>query len=153
MECHLLPLLFRIMAMEQRNKHVLVVDDDIELALTCQEVLQAHGYQASTAADGREALKLILHSHVDAILCDLNMPGLAGDLLYREVGQARPELLKRFIFLTANTDNPLYEAFLKSVAVPVISKPTSMECVLDKLAALLARPISAAGSPSSTNQP
>ena len=63
------------MAMEHRNKHVLVVDDDIELALTYQELLQEHGYQASTAANGREALKLVMNSEVDAILCDLSMPG------------------------------------------------------------------------------
>jgi hypothetical protein len=39
MECHLLALLYRIIAMEHRNVHVLVVDDDIELALTYQELL------------------------------------------------------------------------------------------------------------------
>ena len=137
MECDLLPLLFWIMAMEHRSKHVLVVDDDIELVLTYQELLQAHGYQASTAANGREALKLVLHSNVDAIICDLSTPELAGDLVYREIGRARPELLKRFIFLTANADNPLYETFLKSVAVPVIPKPASLDSVLEALAAVL----------------
>jgi CheY-like chemotaxis protein len=140
MECHLLALLFSIIAMEHRNAHVLVVDDDIELALTYQELLQAHGYQASTAANGREALKLVLTSQVDAILCDLSMPELAGDLFYRAVGRARPRLLKRFIFLTANADNPLYESFLKSISAPVIAKPASVASVLGKLAAILAGP-------------
>ena len=55
------------------------------------------------------------------------MPELAGDLFYREVGRARPRLLKRFIFLTANADNPLYETFLKSLNVPVIAKPASVD--------------------------
>src|ERR1035441_8377091 len=103
------------MALEHRNRHVLIVDDDIELALTYQELLQEHGYDASTAANGREALKLIMSREVDAILCDLSMPELTGDLFYREVGRARPRLLKRFVFLTANTDNPLYYTLLKSV--------------------------------------
>ena len=123
--------------MEHRSKHVLVVDDDIELVLTYQELLQAHGYQASTAANGREALKLVGSSDVDVVICDLSMPDLAGDLFYREVGRVRPELLKRFIFITGNADNPLYETFLKSVPVPVIAKPASMESVLEKLAAVL----------------
>jgi two-component system, cell cycle sensor histidine kinase and response regulator CckA len=153
MECNLLPLLLRNMAMELQNRHVLIVDDDLELALTYQELLQAHGYEASTAANGREALRLVMDRHVDAILCDLSMPELAGDLFYREVGLASPELLKRFIFLTANADNPLYETFLKSVSVPVISKPTSLECVLGALASVLAGAKPAADSPSKANQP
>jgi len=125
------------MAAENRDKHVLVVDDDIELALTYQELLQAHGYEVSTAVNGRDALKLVMNRNVDAILCDLNMPELTGDLFYREVGLARPHLLKRFIFLTANADNPLYETFLKGVSAPVLSKPTTMERLLEKLAMVL----------------
>jgi CheY-like chemotaxis protein len=140
------------MAIEHRTKHVLVVDDDIELALTYQELLQAHGYQVSTASNGREALKLVQNSEVDAILCDLSMPELSGDLFYREVGRARPRLLKRFVFLTANADNPLYETFLRSVTVPVIAKPAPVESVLEKLAAVLASPTPGA-SPSSTAKP
>jgi CheY-like chemotaxis protein len=152
MECHLLSLLFRIIAMEQRTNHVLVVDDDLELALTYQEILQAHGYQVSTAANGREALKLVMHSEVDAILCDLSMPELSGDLFYSEVGRAHPRLLKRFVFLTANADNPLYETFLKSVNVPVLAKPASVATVLAKLAAMLHGPTSGTGSTSASNQ-
>ena len=153
MECHLLALHYRIMAMAQRNKHILVVDDDLELALTYQELLQGYGYQASTAANGREALRLVMTTEVDAIICDLSMPELAGDLFYREVGQARPRLLKRFIFLTANTDNPLYETFLKSVPAPVIAKPAAVITVMEKLAAILADPIPGASSSAPASHP
>ena len=119
------------------NKHILVVDDDIELALTWQALLQVHDYRASTAANGAQALKLVMNSDVDAILCDLSMPELAGDLFYIEVGRARPQLLRRFIFVTANADNPLYERFLKSVKAPVLSKPVSFDRLLEKLKAVL----------------
>src|ERR1035437_78087 len=95
------------------HNHVLVVDDDIELTLTWQALLQVHDYRASTAANGAEALKLVMESDVDAILCDLQMPELSGDLFYIEVSRARPHLQKRFIFVTGNVDNSLYETFLK----------------------------------------
>ena len=120
-----------------KNRHILVVDDDIELALTFQALLQAHDYRASTAENGAQALKLVMNSDVDAILCDLNMPELPGDLFYLEVGRVRPQLLKRFIFVTANADNPLYETFLKSVKAPVLAKPASIKCLLEKLNAVL----------------
>ena len=141
------------MALAHRNRHILVVDDDLELALTYQELLQGYGYQASTAANGREALRLIMTTEVDAIICDLSMPELAGDLFYREVGQARPRLLKRFIFLTANTDNPLYETFLKSVSAPVIAKPAAVITVLQKLAAVLADSIPGVTSSTPASHP
>jgi len=60
------------------RKHVLVVDDDIELALTYQELLPVHDHQASTAGNGVEAMTLVRIGDVDAILCDLNMPELGG---------------------------------------------------------------------------
>ena len=129
------------MTMEAPNvpvkcKHVLVVDDDIELALTYQALLQLRGYRVSTATNGRQALGVVLRSDVDAILCDLNMPELAGDLFYIEVGRARPHLLKRFVFVTGNADNPLYENFLKSVKAPVLRKPVSLEHMVGKLQAV-----------------
>lgn len=123
--------------MKPLNRHVLVVEDDIELALMYQELLQTHGYQASTAANGREALNLVMRTKVDAILCDLNMPELAGDLFYREVGLALPELLKRFVFVTANGDNPLYETFLKGTRAPVLAKPVSIRLLLETLKVVL----------------
>jgi two-component system, NtrC family, sensor kinase len=118
------------------GKHVLVVDDDIELAFTYQALLEMRGYRVSTAANGAQALKLVLDGDVDAVLCDLSMPELAGDLFYIEVGRARPHLLKRFIFVTANAENPLYETFLKSVKAPVMAKPISFDRLVGELQAV-----------------
>ncbi len=127
------------MGMENQIEHVLLVDDDLALVLMYQELLQANGYEVTTAGNGREALKVIKNTKVDAIVCDLSMPELSGDLFYREVGLAHPELRKRFVFLTANADNPLYERFLKSISAPVVPKPATIEHLLDKLRPLLAR--------------
>jgi CheY-like chemotaxis protein len=126
------------------NKHVLVVDDDIELALMFQTLLEVHDYQATTAANGVQALKRLKESDVDAILCDLSMPELSGDLFYEEVGRVRPHLLKRFIFITANADNPLYETFLRRVKARVLPKPVSVGRLLEELKAVLG---TAAGLP------
>jgi CheY-like chemotaxis protein len=126
--------------MENANRHILFVDDDLELTLIYQELLQEHGYEVTTAADGWEALKALKTGTVDAIICDLNMPALSGDLLYREVGRTWPELLRRFIFLTGNADHPLYQSFLYSISAPVLVKPTTTKRLLEKLAAVLANP-------------
>jgi CheY-like chemotaxis protein len=141
MERNLLSYPYLFIDMEALNcpvssKHVLVVDDDIELAFTYQALLQLRGYRVSIAVNGAEALQLVLNSGVDAVLCDLSMPELAGDLFYIEVGRARPHLLKRFIFVTGNADNPLYETFLNSVRAPVLAKPVSFDGLVGKLRAV-----------------
>ena len=119
------------------TQHVLVVDDDIELAITYQALLQEHGYRVSTAADGAQALKLVLNDHVDAIICELRLPELTGDVFYGQVGRVRPHLLGRFIFLAGDTDDPLYQTFFKIANAPVLSKPVSIDHLLGKLRSVL----------------
>ena len=129
-------------ALECRNgpgqvKRVLLVDDDIELLLMWQELLQAHAYQTSLAQNGAQALEVMHNRKVDAILCDLDMPELAGDLFYLKVGQAWPQLLNRFIFITGHAKNPIYEGFLKRVKATVLSKPFFIDRLLEKLQAVI----------------
>ena len=119
------------------GKHVLVVDDDLELALMYESLLQMRGYRVSTASNGAHALKVVMNNQVDAILCDLHMPELAGDLFYFEVGRAKPHLLKRFVFITGNAENPLYQSFLRNVKAPVLHKPVSFERLSEQLQAVL----------------
>jgi CheY-like chemotaxis protein len=120
-----------------QGKRVLVVDDDIELLVTCQGLLEAYNYEACLAQNGAQALELMHNREVDAILCDLDMPELSGDLFYSEVGRAWPHLLKRFIFVTGNAENPTYEEFLKRAKANVLSKPFFISGLLEKLQAVL----------------
>jgi DNA-binding NtrC family response regulator len=124
-----------------KPKHVLIVDDNVELAQAYQELLQSHAYEASVANNGVQALKIVMHkeSVVDAILCDLSMPQLEGDMLYVTIQRVRPHLTERFIFLTGHGSNPKYQAFLDKLNCPVLYKPVSMDKLLQTLTDLLAR--------------
>jgi len=120
-----------------QGKRVLLVDDDIDLLLTWEELLRAQDYETATAENGVKALKVIQGRGVDAVLCDLDMPELTGDLLYMEVCRTWPELVKRFIFITGNVQNPTYEGFLKSISVSVLSKPVAFDRLLGELRSTL----------------
>jgi CheY-like chemotaxis protein len=122
---------------KSEKKSILVVDDDLELSLIFQELLEASGYQVFTASDGILALKQVLYQDVDAILCDLRMPGLEGDLFYSAVERAKPELCRRFIFITGAADDPKYNAFLSQVKAPVLHKPVKAATLLETLQILL----------------
>lgn len=116
-----------------KPKHVLVVDDHEELADTYKELLQVHGYRVTVANNGVQALKFILDETVDAIVCDLSMPQLEGDMFYAAAQRMRPQLSGRFVFVTGNAQNPKYEEFLKRVKSPVLLKPVAINKLLEAL--------------------
>src|SRR5690349_4686 len=92
-----------------RKKHVLIVEDDFDLAQTYKELFEAQNFEVSTAPNAALALKRILNRDVDAIVCDLKMPELSGDMFYSTVARGKPALIKRFIFMTAFADEPQFQ--------------------------------------------
>jgi len=121
------------------QKHVLVVDDNLELAQTYKELLQLYGYRVSAVHNGVDALKFIQEADVDAILCDLTMPQLEGDMFYYAAQHVRPELSQSFIFVTGNVDNPKYMPFLTKVNAPILCKPIRVDSLLVALKNLFNR--------------
>lgn len=116
-----------------KSKHVLVVDDHKELADTYKQLLEVHGYRVTVANNGVQALKFILDETVDAIVCDLTMPQLEGDMFYAAAERMRPHLCTRFVFVTGNAQNPKYEEFLRRVKSPVLFKPVAIEKLVSAL--------------------
>lgn len=64
---------------------VLVVDDDQDTVASTAEVLALHGFAATEAHDGAQALGLVGPQRPDVILTDIRMPGVGGGELVRRV--------------------------------------------------------------------
>ncbi len=58
--------------------HVLVVDDNADVADTIAEFLEGDGYRVSTARDGHAALRELELGVPDVILLDIGLPGMDG---------------------------------------------------------------------------
>jgi CheY-like chemotaxis protein len=123
----------------EKQKHLLVVDDNLDLAHTYEALFKTQGYQVSVAGNGVLALKFLLDHAVDAIVCDLSMPQLDGDMFHLTVQRVRPHLARRFVFITGNVGNPRYETFLKNVGCPVLYKPVSGDEILETLKSVFAQ--------------
>ena len=115
------------------KKCVLIVDDDLELSSIYRHLLETFNYEVNTAANGKVALEQILGRDVDAIICDLRMPELEGDLFYSTIERVKPYLCRRFIFLTGAADDPKYHSFLNQLKSPVLHKPVHPERLLMEL--------------------
>lgn len=101
---------------------VLVVDDQEDVAKALGRMLR--GYDVVVLVSAREALARILNGErFDAILCDLMMPEMTGSVLYEEVGRIAPDQAERMIFITGGATSMQAQAFLDTVAQPVLAKP------------------------------
>jgi len=74
-------------------KRILVAEDNAASRELVREVLETEGYDVIEACDGREALEKILSTESDLVLLDIQMPGLDGFGVLRELRQ-HPQLLR-----------------------------------------------------------
>jgi two-component system response regulator AtoC len=64
--------------METSEKHLLVVDDEVNMRHMMTALLEKSGYRIDTAENGRTALEMVQKKIYDFILCDLKMPEMDG---------------------------------------------------------------------------
>ena len=57
---------------------ILVVEDDRSTARLMRTALQHAGYEVHAAGNGREALEVMEHQHIDLVLLDVMMPVMDG---------------------------------------------------------------------------
>lgn len=61
-----------------KNKFILIVDDDKDTRNIIRTILNAKGYETKEAANGKEALALVKDEIPQLILLDLMMPEMSG---------------------------------------------------------------------------
>jgi CheY-like chemotaxis protein len=76
----------------RQQRRILFVDDDAGLRSLFSALLTAHGYQASVACDGLEAMDVLERCLPDLIISDLRMPRMSGFELCSFVRRRYPQL-------------------------------------------------------------
>lgn len=104
---------------------VIVIDDSEPARQRIRAVLEESGRFAEVfeAADGIAGLRAILEQPADAVLCDLEMPGLDGEKLLRAHRERRGADDAPFFFLTAERDPERLARLLRAGAADTITKP------------------------------
>jgi PAS domain S-box-containing protein len=75
------------------GQHVLYVDDDEIMRQVARRLLEGAGFRVTTCARAEDALATLQPGHgVDLLVSDLNMPGVSGLELCRQVAAAWPGL-------------------------------------------------------------
>jgi twitching motility two-component system response regulator PilH len=111
---------------------VLLAEDDRALRRYLEVVLRRAGYEVLPAADGLEAMKALLSTHVDAVVTDAIMPHLSGHELCRFLRE-HPRLKDLPVVLLSGSD----PSALNEGADLHLSKPVRADELADSLARLL----------------
>lgn len=86
---------------------ILLVDDEPRVLDALRRTLREPGYRLLTAGDGREALSMIAAGGVDVLLSDIDMPGMNGIELVKEVRRRHPEVVRLLLTGDASLDSAL----------------------------------------------
>jgi len=104
---------------------ILIVDDNIELRTILEEYLSSEGNSVEGSSDGKEALRKYNKTHFDLIITDLNMPGMPGIELIKEIKKQND--ITEFIIITGYASLDSAVEAVKIGAFDYIVKPFRME--------------------------
>jgi CheY-like chemotaxis protein len=118
---------------------VLVIDDQPFFTTMLRNVLEQQGYQVLSAASGPEGIAAARKQAPDAILLDVEMPGMDGFAVCEKLKQ--DPVLKKIpvIILTATDDTKLNEKAFKVGADITALKSVSGDRLVNMLKLVLSR--------------
>ena len=117
------------------GRSTLLIVDDEPLVGRALERLLREDHSVSLHTDPRDALHALLEGPApDAILCDIVMPHLSGPDLYERVRNDRPDLARRFVFVTGGPFTPRASEFVATTEQPIVRKPIDLDDLLEALA-------------------
>lgn len=118
--------------------HILIIEDDRDLASNLMDFLEVHGYSLDYASDGQSALALLEENHYDLILLDNGLPGMSGLALCKQLREVHKNPVQ-IIFLTARDDVDTKITAFDLGADDYVVKPASLKEIEARIRARLRR--------------
>jgi two-component system alkaline phosphatase synthesis response regulator PhoP len=115
---------------------ILIIEDETELVNVLKAYLERAGYEVMTAGRGDTGLDLWRENHPDMVLLDLNLPGMDGIDIIREIRQTDDTPV---IMTTARVEEVDRLVGLELGADDYITKPFSPREVVARVKAVLRR--------------
>ena len=109
---------------------VLIVDDSPLMRAFVRRVMKLAGFDTADyveASDGREALERLQTHHVDVILTDINMPGMNGEELLRELENNGTLRSVPALVISTDATRDRVDRMLELGAQGYVTKPFSPE--------------------------
>ena len=117
--------------------NILLTDDDPDLRRVLRRTLDALGFKVLECSNGEQALRETEVRRFDAILLDVNMPGIGGIQTCRQIRSRSPEL--QILMLTVRDREADIVEALDAGADDYITKPFAFRVLLARLRAITRR--------------
>ena len=107
--------------MTEPNPTIFVIDDDASLRKSLSRLLRSAGYTTEAFASAEEFLARDHYGGIGCLLLDVQMPGLSGMDLQKELNKADYHM--PIIFITGHGDIPMSVEAMKDGALDFLTKP------------------------------
>jgi FixJ family two-component response regulator len=121
----------------QEEPTVFIVDDDVDVRESLQELLESVGLHPQSFGTAQEFLAVGRGDGPSCLILDVRLPGISGLDLQHELKRRRISI--PIIFLTAHADVPMSVKAMKSGAVEFLTKPFRQQDLLDAVQRSLTR--------------
>jgi two-component system chemotaxis response regulator CheY len=108
-------------------KTIFLVDDSATMLMSLESILKRAGFNVLTAMSGAEALSKIPAARPDLVITDLNMPGMDGITLIKEVKKLASMRFKPVLMLTTESQGTKRNEAKAAGATGWLVKPVKAE--------------------------
>lgn len=123
--------------MKMREPRVFVVDDDRSVRTSLANLLATEDYAVEIFASAAEYLARLPHPGPACLVLDVQLPGLDGLALQRQLTEEGR--MEQIVFITGHGNLPMGVGAMKRGAVDFLPKPFSDDDLLSAVAQALAR--------------
>ena len=125
-------------AVAERPKRLLVVDDEVMLRDMLKNFLVQEGYEVVVAADGEDALKICSRpgAEIDAVILDMTLPGIDGVETFDRLKQIDDQL--KVVIATGDPHRQTVHDLMRRGAAGMLSKPFRPQHLSEVIKQLLA---------------
>jgi FixJ family two-component response regulator len=116
---------------------VFVVDDDISVRESLELLIAEAGWRPEMCSSAQEFLALPRPPCPSCLILDMNLPDLNGLELQKRIGGDRTDM--PIIFITGRGDIPMTVQAMKAGAAEFLTKPFSVEVLVDAVRSALER--------------
>ena len=134
--------------MTAKSKRILLVDDEPHIVDVVEYVLREYAFDVVAAREGDAALRLFSDNPPDLVILDLNLPGISGLDLFREMRRLRPAV--PVVMLTSRAEEIDRVVGLELGADDYVTKPFSPRELAARVRAVLRRADRPAGETRAT---
>ncbi|MBI2400064.1 MAG: response regulator [Deltaproteobacteria bacterium] len=110
--------------MAEREKKVLIIDDEETVGIGMSEMLKDAGFKAQYVTSGKDGINVLKDTDCSLVFMDMIMPGLNGLETFREIKKVRPGI--RVVLFTGyfkDADRDIFQGVKEGMIDAYIRKP------------------------------